>query len=174
MTKLNAIATGALVLSGVILLFRERYMAGGLIFALGLALNLLTNHVQMTYYWAFVIGLYIIIKTVQKIKAGEVTSLGKIAGIAIIALVLAVGSNASKLWTTWEYSQETMRGEPILAKQGEAQSSSETEGLEWNYAMNWSNGWLSLRKSDWLTCSWIVRQRLCRAERASAFAWRLS
>lgn len=144
MTKLNAIGTGALVLAGVILLFRKQFMSGGLIFALGLALNLLTNHVQMTYYWAFVIGLYIVIKTVQKIKAGEIASLGKIAGIAVIALLLAIGSNASKLWTTWEYSQETMRGEPILEKQGEAKSSSETEGLEWNYAMNWSNGWLDV------------------------------
>ncbi|MBK7094147.1 MAG: hypothetical protein IPH57_03450 [Saprospiraceae bacterium] len=37
-----------------------------------------------------------------------------------------------------------MRGKPILKPEGEAKSSSETNGLEWNYAMNWSNGTLDL------------------------------
>lgn len=143
-TKLNSIATGALVLSGVLLLFREKYISGGAIFSLGLSLNLLTNHVQMTYYWAFVIGLFIIFKVAHFLKEQKWVELSKIAGIALIALLLAVGSNASKLWTTLEYSRDTMRGKPILEQKGEAKSSSETEGLEWSYAMQWSNGLLDV------------------------------
>ncbi|MBL0024781.1 MAG: YfhO family protein [Saprospiraceae bacterium] len=57
--------------------------------------------------------------------------------------LLGLLSSASTLWTTYEYSQDTMRGKPILkadAANTVSNSSSTTDGLDWEYAMQWSNG----------------------------------
>lgn len=143
-TKLDAIASGALIAAGLILLFRKKYLLGGSIFTFGLALNILKNHPQMTYYWAIILGIYFLIEAIRLIRQQDMSSLLKIAGICAIGSALALGSNATKLWTTLEYAEDTMRGEPILQSEGTPTSSSETDGLEWSYAMNWSNGWLDV------------------------------
>jgi hypothetical protein len=58
-----------------------------------------------------------------------------------VGCLLALGTSASKLITSYNYGKDTMRGKPILeSTNGTPSSSSETDGLEWNYAMNWSNG----------------------------------
>lgn len=143
-TKIDAVANGALILAGAILLFRKEYIWGLLVFTLGLSLNLISNHLQMTYYWAMILGLFVLIQSIRAIRLKETQHLLKVIGLFVVGALLAVGSSASKLWTTYEYSQETMRGKPILENKGEITSSSETEGLEWNYAMQWSNGFLDV------------------------------
>ena len=65
----------------------------------------------------------------------------KASGILVIGSLLAIGASWSKISSTLEYAKDTMRGEPILENKGEPQSSSETDGLEFGYAMQWSNGY---------------------------------
>ncbi len=144
MTKLVAIMLGPLVLAGVILTLRKKYISGAIVFAMAMGLELLSNHPQMTYYLGMVIGILVIMDFVQLIKEKEFKTISIITGIFLLGVVLAVGSSASKLWTTYEYSKDTMRGNPILASEGKAKSSSQTKGLEWGYAMQWSNGILDL------------------------------
>ncbi|MEN1786081.1 MAG: YfhO family protein [Bacteroidota bacterium] len=140
--KLRSIALFAPVIAGVILTLRHKFLVGGVIFALGMALNVYTNHVQMTYYLGIVLGVYVLIKAIQHIKDGEIPQLAKGGGILTFGLLLALAASTSNLWTTYEYSQDTMRGAPILKNTTAAAptSSSEVEGLEWEYAMQWSNG----------------------------------
>ncbi|MBK8888761.1 MAG: hypothetical protein IPN46_20470 [Saprospiraceae bacterium] len=58
-----------------------------------------------------------------------------------IVAILSIGSSASKLWTTYEYTKETMRGGQILKADPSAASNADAKGgLEWDYAMQWSNG----------------------------------
>jgi hypothetical protein len=144
MTKISTIMLAPYVLAGVILILRKKYLLGGLIFSISMGLQLLSNHVQMTYYLGFVLAVFVIIEYIRFIMKKDFKAIGITALIFIIGIILAVGSSASKLWTTYEYSKETMRGEPILKADGKAKSSSETKGLEWDYAMNWSNGTLDL------------------------------
>ena len=144
MTKIVAIMLGPLVLAGVILTLRKKYIPGAILFALSMGLELLSNHPQMTYYLGFVIAILVILEIIPLIKAKEFKSIAIISGIFVLGIVLAVGASASKLWTTYEYSKDTMRGKPILATKGKATSSSQTKGLEWGYAMQWSNGLLDL------------------------------
>ena len=139
-SKLRAIYHMAPVILGTLLTFRKQYMLGGVFFAVGMALNLFSHHPQMTYYLAICLGIYVIIEAVSYIKKGEIAELAKVGGVLSIALLLGVLSSASYLWTTYEYGKDTMRGEPILAASGATSSSSEVNGLDWNYAMQWSNG----------------------------------
>ena len=145
-SKLRAIYHMAPVILGTILSFRKQYLLGGILFAVGMALNLNSHHPQMTYYLAICMAIYVVIEGVNYIKNGEIVDLGKIAGTLSIALLLGVLSSASYLWTTYDYGKDTMRGEPILAStaDGPTSSSSEVNGLDWDYAMQWSNGAMDL------------------------------
>ena len=144
--KLRTIALFAPVILGTILTFRKKYLIGGLAFALGMGLNIYAAHPQMTYYLGLVLGVYVLIEIIHGLKNSEVKHLLTSGGIFLAGLALSLGASASKLLTTYEYSKDTMRGAPILEKAANAQaaSSSEVEGLEWGYAMQWSNGFMDL------------------------------
>ena len=143
-TKVKAISYLPLVTAGLLLAFRRRYLLGGILFAVGLGLDIMANHVQMTYYFFITLIIFGLAQLVYSIQRKELAHFGKAAGALLIGGLLAIGSTASNLWITYEYAKDTMRGEPILETTGDPASSSETNGLEWEYAMNWSNGVVDL------------------------------
>lgn len=146
-TKVKAIAYLPLVAAGMMLAFRRRYLAGGILFAVGLGLNIMANHVQMTYYFFMTVIIFGIAQLIYSIQRKELAHFGKAVAALLIGGLLAVGSAASNLWITYEYAKDTMRGEPVLEAAGEPESSSETSGLEWGYAMMWSNSTIDLFSS---------------------------
>ena len=146
-TKLRTISYLPLVASGMLLAFRKRYLLGGILFGLGLGLDLAANHVQMTYYFFMTVIIWGIAELIKNIREQTLPHFAKAAGVLVVGGLLALGSAASNLWITYEYAEDTMRGEPILKQEattGDATSSSEVDGLEFNYAMQWSNGGLDL------------------------------
>ncbi len=148
MTKMKSITYFPLIAAGILLAFRQRYLWGGLLFALGMGLNLLSNHPQMIYYLFLTLIILGIGQFIYDLKQNRLPAFFKALGVLIIAGLFAFGSAASNLWVTMEYSNDTMRGNPILtidnSDPNKVQSSSETEGLAWDYAMQWSNGTLDL------------------------------
>lgn len=142
-SKFMALAYTPMIIGGMLLVFKEKWLPGFALFTFSLGLNILSNHVQMTYYLFLVLGMIGLVELVIFIRKGKLAAFGKGAGILAIGVILAVGANAGKIWTTYEYSRDTMRGKPILEEKSsaEAESSSETEGLAWDYAMQWSNGY---------------------------------
>ena len=149
-TKLKALSYLPLLASGFILAFRKRYILGGLLFGIGAGLDLAANHVQMTYYFFLTLIIWGIIELVKNIKENTLPHFSKAVGVLFIGGLLAIGSSASNLWITYEYSKDTMRGEPILEKvatQSAATSSSQVNGLEWGYAMQWSNNTIDVFSS---------------------------
>ena len=141
-TKVRTIMLAAPIIAGVILTLRGRYILGGFIFTLFMALSVQANHPQMIYYLGLALGIYMIFALVDAIQKKTLKNYGISVGIFIVGSLLALGASASKLLPTYEYSKQTMRGEPILETTSAPSSSSETKGLEWNYAMNWSGGML--------------------------------
>ncbi len=147
MSKIIAIMSSPLIIAGLWALFRKRFLVGSLAFVAGLGINVSVNHYQMTYYLAILLAIYFAMEAVQLVKSGEAATLGKIIGICAICSIIAVGGSASRFLPTLEYAEDTMRGAPILAESGSPQSASGTEGLDFNYAMNWSNGTIDLFSS---------------------------
>ncbi len=150
-TKLLAISYFPLLVAGILLAFRKKYIWGAVLFAIGTGLNVLANHPQMSYYLLLTLLIYGIARLIYDSRNGEIVHFAKATGFLIVAGVFGLASSAVNLMTTYEYSQETMRGEPILEQQqqpaGQIASSSETEGLSWDYAMQWSNGFRDLFSS---------------------------
>ena len=139
-SKIRVLMVSILVLAGVIQVFRKKYVVGSLMFLVGMAISLYANHFQMTYYLGIILGIYVVIKGIELVKKGELAHFGKSIALLTAMGIIAIGSSASKIWTTYEYQKSTMRGKPILEQSSDPNSSSAVEGLAWNYAMNWSNG----------------------------------
>ncbi len=137
-SKLMAIMTSAPVIAGALLIFKERYLLGAAVFGVALGVNIGANHPQMTYYLALCMVILVIIQLVNSIKSGKLPLFAKSMVIMVGIAILSLGASASKLWTTYEYTKATMRGGQVLNASTEAPQSK--GGLEWDYAMQWSNG----------------------------------
>lgn len=135
-TKLYAIAYMAPVLAGFILLYRGSFLKGFAALALGMALELYANHIQITYYLGLLLIIFGIFKGIEAIKQHETTTFFRATALALLAIALGVGANFTNLAITYEYGQETMRGKSEL-KQAKGEKS---DGLDMSYATNWSYG----------------------------------
>ncbi len=141
MSKVNAIAYMAPALGGLILAFRGRWLLGAGIFALFMGLNISANHLQMTYYLAFILVAVSIAETVRLGIEKQWLNLGKTIGALAIASVLALVSNAGLLLPTLEYSKYTTRGTSELTiKSNEASQSLSKEGLASSYILEYNYG----------------------------------
>lgn len=141
-TKVNAIAYMAPTLGGLILAFRGKLLIGGAIFALFFALNLSSNHLQMTYYLAFLLAFVAIGETVRLIIQKKFIDVSKIAGILILGSMLAILTNASNLMMTSEYANYSTRGttELSLKPKGEKAAVKATSGLDTDYILEYNYG----------------------------------
>lgn len=136
-SKAVAIAYMAPVLAGIIYTLRGKLLAGGLLTAIFLALQINANHFQVTYYLMFIaiaVGIgYMINSFINK----QLTRFFSAIGVLVLALVLALTVNLTNLITTWEYSKYTIRGGSELTDTRGIQTAT---GLDKDYATRWSYG----------------------------------
>ncbi|MFA6481827.1 MAG: YfhO family protein [Bacteroidales bacterium] len=135
-SKIYAIAYMAPVIAGVFLVFRRKYLIGGLVTAVGFGIQLVTNHPQVSYYLGIIILVYMLVELVFAIREKQFDHLVKSGITLFIALVLAILPNMTALMTTQEYSKESTRGLSELNKPGETK----TKGLDVKYITDWSYG----------------------------------
>lgn len=137
-TKAWALAYMPIVIGGILAMYKNKYIVGGLCMALGLALQIKSNHLQMTYYTAILCAILYIALVVKYLKNKEISSLLKSSGILAIAVVLALLANAGNIYSNYEMSKTSTRGKSELtAKIGE---STKTDGLDKDYVFGWSYG----------------------------------
>ncbi|MCH5306443.1 MAG: YfhO family protein [Prevotella sp.] len=136
--KVMALAYLPPMIAGVVLAFRGKYLWGMLVTAVFGAFEVLANHVQMTYYYLFVILAMVVAFFIDGLRKKEYKHLLKATAACLGAAAIAVCLNLSNLYHTWQYSQESMRGKSELVKQNaENQTSS---GLDRDYITQWSYG----------------------------------
>ncbi len=136
MTKANAIAWLAPTIGGVLLAFRGKPLAGGLLFAAALSMELLSGHLQITYYGIIILVILGITELVFATREKMLPLFFKALLFLFAGAVLAVGMNFSRLYTTWEYSKDTIRGATELTSDSE----NRTSGLDKDYVVQWSYG----------------------------------
>lgn len=137
-SKAYAIAFLAPILAGILLTYRGKYLWGAVIIAFALALEIRVNHVQVPYY--MFIGLLVLagIECYHAIKNKTLPQFAKATGVQAVTLILAVAVNASLLWPTYEYSQESTRGPSNLTSTDDA--TDDGGGVGRTYAYQWSQG----------------------------------
>ena len=136
--KVMALAYIPPTIAGMVLCYRGKLLAGGVVTALFVAMQVKANHVQMSYYFLFCMAFMAIAYLAKAIKEKQLVQFAKSTGVLVVAGVIGVCVNLSNLYHTYEYSKETMRGKSELVKaDAENQTSS---GLERSYITQWSYG----------------------------------
>ncbi len=125
-------------IAGIILCYRGRYLAGGALAALFAMMQIAQNHVQMTYYFLFVIVGVIIAMFCSAIRHKQLKQWGIATGVLAVAAALAVTANLPSLYNTYEYSKETMRGRHSELTQPASPEAASTQGLDKNYITQYS------------------------------------
>lgn len=136
--KVTSIAFLAPALGGFILAFRGRAYLGGAIFMLFLGLNIAANHLQMTYYLAFLLVAVALGESIRLVLAKQFKALGMSLAVLAVASVVAVLPSASNLMTTYEYSKYTTRGSSDLTLKPKESSNIEQEGLSGSYILDYN------------------------------------
>lgn len=127
-------------IAGMVWAYRGKFLLGGLITALFVALQILSNHVQMTYYFLFVMLFMAVAYFADAYQKRELPRFFKATGVLVVAALIGASINLSNLYHTYQYSKETMRGKTELVKSEAKQSNQTKSGLERNYITQWSYG----------------------------------
>ena len=136
--KVWALAYLPPMIAGVVLAYRGKYLWGLLLTAVFTAFEINANHVQMTYYYLFIILFLVIAWFVEAIQQKQLVRFVKATGVCIAGAAIGVCINLSNLYHTWQYSQESMRGKSELVKQNSQNQTN--SGLERDYITQWSYG----------------------------------
>ena len=136
--KLITLAYIPPTIAGLVLCYRGKYLSGGLVTALFVALQIASNHVQMSYYFLFVMLFMAIAYGFIAYQKQALPDFFKATGVLILAGLIGVCINLSNLYHTYEYSKESMRGKSELVKENAANQTD--SGLERDYITQWSYG----------------------------------
>lgn len=140
MTKAWAIAYIPLIVAGILVLFRRKYLLGGILMALGLGFQLKNNHMQMTYYTGILCAILYISLVIDFVKTKEFKGLAKATGVLLVAILLAFAANYANVYNNYLMSEESIRGTSELTKENEAEESKKSSGLDKEYTFQWSYG----------------------------------
>ena len=136
--KVMALAYLPPMIGGVVLAYRGRYLKGFVVTALFAALEVLANHVQMTYYFLFAIFFMVLAYLWEAVHEHKMLHFCKATAVCAVAGLIGIAINASNLYHTWEYQNESMRGKSELVKENTANQTS--SGLDRDYITQWSYG----------------------------------
>ena len=136
MTKAHAIAYLPMVVAAVLYTYRGKMLLGGVLTALAVALQIFSNHYQITYYLLLVLIIIGFSQLYKDFKSDNLASFFKRSGILILAAILAAGTSFTRLKTTLDYGKETTRGKSELTNNLD----NKTQGLDKDYATQWSYG----------------------------------
>lgn len=138
--KAHAIAYMPLVIAGFILVFRKKYVLGGLITMFAVALEVNANHFQMTYYlliFLLILSGYFIY---QDVKEKQYKFMLYSFGVLAIAGIFAIGANATNLLATAEYADFSTRGKSELTFNPDGSKTTSNSAMTYDYITEYSYG----------------------------------
>lgn len=139
--KAHAIGYMPLVISGAVCLFQSKYFKGFFLTTVAMALEINAGHPQMTYYLMFFLFFFVLVHGVQRLR--EKKSLQNYAkGVLVLtaSVLLAIGTNATRLMTTKSYADQSTRGKSDLTIDADGRPKEETTGLSKDYITEYSYG----------------------------------
>ena len=141
--KIRTAAYMAPLVLGVLLTYRGRTALGFFVAALATGLSIQSNHFQITYYTAIPVLAVSVAYLVAAVREGALKQWVLRSLLLLGAAVAGIGPNIGNLWSTYAYTNATMRGghsdlTPIA--DSTAAPAAKAEGLDFDYAMSWSYG----------------------------------
>ncbi|MBK8842796.1 MAG: hypothetical protein IPO33_08105 [Saprospiraceae bacterium] len=115
------------------LLYQGKYLLGSALTALFVNLQIMTNHPQISFYYAFLAAFFVIGIGIHMIRTKQARTFIIATGLLGASAIVGVLPNLPKLLTTKEYSEETTRGASLITKDGKV-----AQGMDKEYAFGWS------------------------------------
>ena len=125
-------------IAGLVYVYHKKYLLGGLLLMLFTAFQISANHIQMSYYFLFMMLFIVMAFLVEAFSTKQLRDFLKSTAVVVVAGLIGVAANASSLYHTYEYSKETMRGKSELTHHGAENKTN--DGLERDYITAWSYG----------------------------------
>lgn len=138
--KAHAIGYMPFVVAGYILVFRKKYLLGGIVTMLAVALEITANHFQMTYYLLLLLIVMGFFFAYELFREKDLKSLPKIIGTFVVAIVIAVGVNATSLMATKEYADFSTRGKSELTFNTDGSKKEANIAMDRDYINEYSYG----------------------------------
>ncbi|CAL2093622.1 YfhO family protein [Tenacibaculum sp. 190524A05c] len=139
--KAHAIVYMPIIISGVLQIFQKRYLLGFILAALGMAMEIGAGHIQMTYYLGFCLIILGIVEMIEAIKTKAFGDFVKQVAIILVAFVIGVGVNSSRLMATKEYAEHSIRGKSELTIDVDGKPKRKKFiGLDYDYITQYSYG----------------------------------
>jgi hypothetical protein len=135
-SKAYAIGYLMIVIAGVIMAYRQNRLKGSIMLSLGLALEIMAGHPQITYYGLLALIVFGITELTFSIRENRLPDFLKTTGFLAVGAILAIAVNFSYLYSSYEYSKKTIRAKSELTHNTENQ----TSGLDKDYVVQWSQG----------------------------------
>jgi hypothetical protein len=136
--KVWALAYLPPMIAGIVLAYRGKYLWGLILTGLFAAFEVHANHVQMSYYYLFIILFMLLAYLAEAVRSKQYMHFLKATATVTAGGLLGVLVNISNLYHTWEYGQESMRGKSELVKENSQNQTS--SGLDRDYITQWSYG----------------------------------
>ena len=136
--KAHAIGYMPLVLAGILWVFQKKYVLGFLVTGVAMALEIFANHIQMTYYLGFCLLILGIVEGIHAIKQKVLPEFLKQVSIILVAVILGVGANSSRLLAMKEYADASTRGKSELTINPDGIPKEATKGLDKDYITQFS------------------------------------
>lgn len=138
--KAHAIAYFPMVLAGIILVFKKRYLIGFIVTALAMALEVNAGHPQMTYYLMLSVIILGLLNLFEAFKTKTLNHFFKSIGVLIVAVILGIGVNATSLMATKHYADQSTRSKSELSFNSNGKSKEQSTGLDKRTINQWSYG----------------------------------
>lgn len=139
-TKAYVMAYMPLTIAGMVLVFKEKWLWGGIATVLGITLSIKNGHIQITYYLALLCVILFLGYMSEQFRRKDYIRPLKTAGVFIICIVMGVLPNIGNLYSNYELSKESTRGVSELTGQTTGSKEKVSSGLDIDYAFAWSYG----------------------------------
>lgn len=128
------------MIAGMVLAYRGKYLWGFVVTAIFSAFEVNANHVQMTYYYLFIVFFMVVAYLVDALRKHRLAAFGRATAVCAAGAAIGICLNLSNLYHTWQYGKESMRGKSELVKQGTDKANQTNSGLDRDYITQWSYG----------------------------------
>jgi hypothetical protein len=135
-TKAIALGWMPMIIGGVYYAFRKNMIIGGILTSIFVGLQLIANHLQITYYTFLIILIFIIFEIIEVVRKSDYSHFLKTSAILLFAVIVSLSVNIVNIWSVLEYSEYSLRGPSELTTNSE----DKTSGLDKSYATGWSYG----------------------------------
>ena len=139
-TKALAVSFIPFVIAGILLLFRKQWFWGFILTSLSFAMQIRSNHYQMTYYLLFLIGIFMVVYGYDSLKHKKIKPLILSILLLFSSVIISLGLNSTPLLATAEYANFSTRGASELTINPDGTPKESSTGLDFDYITEYSYG----------------------------------